>query len=496
MTFNGFGTQTTWPDGTGFSAGTGETFGGRTTIGELCHGMNNCTLVGLIIAKQAVHSFPDRKNPGREKCHFFFTLRDSPTDFINVNCWGGESYIDSLSKSIRINDIVEVRNPQIQNKQNNEPEQKWRPWTPSPFQLHVSETHSSASLFSGWDTTEFDNISHIPIKTSNDFYTLGDIIANDQSLNGEHVNIQAVVKSVGQTKDIITKTGRHVKRCEVLLFDETCLSFPLVMWDEDTIELAQTWMPKDIILFIADVKVTFDDFKKRMIATCDYKTIITANPDTMEARYLYNYAQSLELLDDDPLTNPESSTEGLDLINIKDIYSMQQLKQLMTDLDANNQQFPTLGILYAFVTSFDIDRENKPMIASRCAVCNQRVALLDEVCSNPECVTSVNPGSSSSIKTQYEFGISLSDHTGTIENCRLSEKCAENMCGCKATDFVHWSVPQMTELKVQFLLEKCKVFFKVTTSNRSSNAPKKWIRVLSCTLADPKEAAESVSSLH
>ena len=27
----------------------------------------------------------------------------------------------------------------------------------------------------------------------------------------------------------------------------------------------------------------------------------------MEARYLYNYAQSLELLDDDPLDNPESS---------------------------------------------------------------------------------------------------------------------------------------------------------------------------------------------
>ena len=73
----------------------------------------------------------------------------------------------------------------------------------SPFQLHVSETHSSASLFSGWDTTEFDNISHIPIKTSNDFYTLGDIIANDQSLNGEHVNIQAVVKSV-------SKIGAHL----------------------------------------------------------------------------------------------------------------------------------------------------------------------------------------------------------------------------------------------------------------------------------------------
>lgn len=32
--------------------------------------------------------------------------------------------------------------------------------------------------------------------------------------------------------------------------------------------------------------------------------------DTMEARYLYNYAQSLELLDDDPLNNPEASLEG------------------------------------------------------------------------------------------------------------------------------------------------------------------------------------------
>lgn len=32
------------------------------------------------------------------------------------------------------------------------------------------------------------------------------------------------------------------------------------------------------VLFIADVKVTFDGFKKCMIATCDQKTVITANP--------------------------------------------------------------------------------------------------------------------------------------------------------------------------------------------------------------------------
>ena len=42
MAFNGFGTQSAWPDGTGLAAGEGETFNGRTSIRDLCHGMSNC----------------------------------------------------------------------------------------------------------------------------------------------------------------------------------------------------------------------------------------------------------------------------------------------------------------------------------------------------------------------------------------------------------------------------------------------------------------------
>ena len=37
------------------------------------------------------------------------------------------------------------------------------------------------------------------------------------------------------------------------------------------------------VLFIADVKVQFDEFKKCMIATCDAKTIITVNPGVLTA---------------------------------------------------------------------------------------------------------------------------------------------------------------------------------------------------------------------
>ena len=43
MTFNGFGTQAAWPDGTGFSAsGFGDISKGGTSIRDLCQGMNNC----------------------------------------------------------------------------------------------------------------------------------------------------------------------------------------------------------------------------------------------------------------------------------------------------------------------------------------------------------------------------------------------------------------------------------------------------------------------
>lgn len=76
-------------------------------------------------------------------------------------------------------------------------------------------------------------------------------------------------------------------------------------------------------------------------------------------------------------------------------------------------------------------------------MCNQRVPLLCETCSNSECAASSNPqaGSSTSqqrIKTQYELPVSISDHTGTIENCRLTEKCAEGMFGCKVSSNL-WS---------------------------------------------------------
>lgn len=41
---------------------------------------------------------------GSERYTFSFTIRDSPSHFVNVNSWGREEYIRSLSESFRVGD--------------------------------------------------------------------------------------------------------------------------------------------------------------------------------------------------------------------------------------------------------------------------------------------------------------------------------------------------------------------------------------------------------
>jgi hypothetical protein len=75
-------------------------------------------------------------------------------------------------------------------------------------------------------------------------------------------------------------------------------------WDENIIELAMSWTPGEtgwktafvssvigkewmesiaptiffLVLFIADLKIVYDDYKKTMSSVCDNRTIITVNP--------------------------------------------------------------------------------------------------------------------------------------------------------------------------------------------------------------------------
>lgn len=59
------------------------------------------------------------------------------------------------------------------------------------------ETHSQVYMCADVDTIDrLLPLIHLPVKDSRDFYSLGDIMANGQSLNGTMINVLAAVKSV------------------------------------------------------------------------------------------------------------------------------------------------------------------------------------------------------------------------------------------------------------------------------------------------------------
>ena len=47
-------------------------------------------------------------DPGCERYSLSFTLRDSPTDYVNVTCWGNGTFINDIAKSFKINDIGRI----------------------------------------------------------------------------------------------------------------------------------------------------------------------------------------------------------------------------------------------------------------------------------------------------------------------------------------------------------------------------------------------------
>ncbi|KAJ8318183.1 hypothetical protein KUTeg_003274 [Tegillarca granosa] len=329
-------------------------------------------IVGIVLSKEAPKSVFSKKNPGTERYLLNFVVRDSPAYFASLTCWGSELFVKDLASNFSVGDIG----------------------TFLPFHFSISENHSNVSLFSGPDgeIENYKSLLQVPTKANNDYYTLDDVIANGQNLHGEHINLLAVVKKIGLAKDITTKNGKQTKRCELKLMDETCPSFALILF---SFRLAVSISDSSSIavVFIADVRVSYDDFRKTMTATADSKTIITVNP----------------------------------VETITDVYNIAEIKHLQQEL--GSQFKPTqYGISYAFITQFDIDTDDK---------CRQLV-FEDKgyMCTNPDCTQGAiymfDPVLDASMyTTEYSISLSISDHTGSIMPCHLDPSIAEQILGVK-----------------------------------------------------------------
>ncbi|XP_033023229.1 meiosis-specific with OB domain-containing protein isoform X1 [Lacerta agilis] len=444
------------------------------------------SIIGMVIGKTDAKGFPDRKNIGSERYTFGFTIRDSPSYFINVHSWGREDYIKSLSESFRVGDCVIIENPLVQTKEV-EKEEKFNATTPSCYKLLLSENHSVVKICPHYEVdTKLLSLLNLPVKDPQDFYSLADIAANGQSLEGRIINILAAVKSVGEPKYFTTSDRRKGHRCEVRLYDETESSFAMICWDNESIQLAQSWMPRETVIFASDVRINFDKFRNCMVATVLSKSIITTNPDTPEAIVLHNFIrESAEMLDLDD----EMGDHFRDSINVQaivDVYTVEQLKIKALQNEAKSEPF--CGIIFAYISTLNIDNETTKIIRNRCSKCHYVVNERTNSCSF--CSSFVSSSDATLLFASFDVLVDLTDHTGTLHSCNLSDTVAEETLGCTVQEFQTLTEAQKTALKWHLLLERSKIYFKVILSTSSRTGLR--VSLLSCKLADPVEASQNL----
>ena len=51
-------------------------------------------------------------------------------------------------------------------------------------------------MYTGWDSTEYMGLSHVPVKATNDYFPLSDINANGKELGADSVSLLVAVREV------------------------------------------------------------------------------------------------------------------------------------------------------------------------------------------------------------------------------------------------------------------------------------------------------------
>ncbi|EDM03880.1 rCG32603 [Rattus norvegicus] len=288
--------------------------------------------------------------------------------------------------------------------------------------------------------TKLLSLIHLPVKESRDYYSLADIVANGHSLDGRIINVLAAVRS--------------------------------------------SWMARETVIFASDVRINFNKFQNCMAATVISKTIITVNPDTPEANILLNFIRE----------NKETSIadeidsylkESVNLNTIVNVYTVEQLKGKA--LENEGKVDPFYGILYAYISTLNIDDETTKVVRNRCSSCGYIVNDASNTCT----ICSKDSSRSRSFCLSFDVLVDLTDHTGTLRSCSLSGSVAEETLGCTINEFLTMTSEQKTKLKWQLLLERSKIYLKLILSHRARGGLK--VTILSCKLADPIEASRDLA---
>nr|XP_001813294.2 PREDICTED: meiosis-specific with OB domain-containing protein isoform X2 [Tribolium castaneum] len=446
--------------------------------------MDNILIVAIIIGKQRPRKFLDKtKETEQYKAVWTFTVRDSPRDYINVTYWGSSDDVCTASDKYYTGDVVEIRNPRINVRKFNETGEQFCPIVSSPYSLTLNE-HSTIFPFNG-DTSFLTKLLNFPTKPLTAFVPLRDIRNEGANLKERFVDILGAIRSVGNVRTITTKRGQQMQLREIVIFDHTSSGLKISIWDPDIITRASMWKPRETILFITDAKVEWSMFLKTYCAAVTGRSIITENPLGQEAATLANYAKSAPLTTADIMD--QFITELPDPESIQNVMCVQQVFAKIRNLQENAVSDSQLtALMFVFITQLDLDGLS-PVTRTKCAYCKSFLANEKSICENSECSTFLGK-TPNNVEVSFNINVHLSDHTGTLKNCRLTGTSAEQVLNCSVQRFVKMTDSQKCELKWKFLLERCAVRILAVMSSRLN--PR--IVIISCSQANALESAQRI----
>ncbi|KAK9884858.1 hypothetical protein WA026_009080 [Henosepilachna vigintioctopunctata] len=457
----------------------------RVTLMHLEPTIFNALIVGVIIAKQDPRQFVDSKSsdPGTSRAVLNFTFRDSPQDFINVTYWGKSDAIFAIDENFHVGDVVELVRPQITIRKYNDKGEQFRPKVTSPYSLTMND-FSNILRHDGVNEVNYKNLLRLPTKPPG-FVPIRDIHNGGLAVKDTYADILGAVAHVGNLRTVKLKNGGEASLIEIILFDQTNPGIRVTFWNREYIGRASSWQPRSTILFITDLNIDWSGYHKSVVAKFSNKSILTENPVGREAEKLAEYAKTA------PLHAPniiDQLTVNLpDVQMIQNVMSVQQIQNRINlgQESGTMQNLQFTALLYGVITQLDLDGFGR-LFTKKCGHCKTLIKLIGK-CENATCPVALNTALVEP-EISFDIRVTISDHTGTLNDCRLSGKTAEMVLDCSIQEFLQMSDDDKARIKWKYLLERCAIRLIVFSANNQ----KPIISIQSCSIPDGEEVVQRI----
>ncbi|KXJ84433.1 hypothetical protein RP20_CCG008952 [Aedes albopictus] len=453
-------------------------------ISQINQDARSFVLTGVVIAKNEPKYFESSSsqyagNGSSSRGVLTLTIRDSDRDTINCTVWGSQLMIDSYDGMFHIGDVVNVTNPKVLPSAQDRGEQ-FNPRSTSQWSLSLGENGDSGiKLYEGAALEQFRKLVTVATVLSSDTYPLADIASGGQSITGQNVNVLVVVRAIRPRKQIvIAKTGKMKNLREVIVMDTSHGGMSMKFWNSEYVDRIDKWIPLTTVLLIMDVRIEYNQYHKSICLGMSGKTIITEDPAVEEADQLLLHVMRVPLSESDVA---QSLFDGT--VNITTIMTVQQiLDRAEGDLKGEEDQFTAL--CYAVISKFDLDGCSK-IISRKCLTCKSLLRMTDQKCPRDECLP--NPYN---ISKYFDIPVDITDHTGTLNNCRLVSQAAENTLNCNVDTFLKMGDVQKGKLKWRYLLERCAL--KLIIKRKSPIRFQSVYTIVECSVAKPQEVEHKI----